>query len=94
MKDCAVKINKNQLKILQQLYKRKNDTKYFIAQMAIDNFIKWFDQDPNIDNVIFFCLNGDISDGTFVVIVSEKSINIFFAIQCICFDSVRQFSSY
>lgn len=95
MKDCAVKMDKNQLKILQQLYKQKNETKYFISQMAIDNFIKWYDQDPNVDYVHFFCLNGDISDGTFIVIVSKKiSINIFFAIQFICFKSVRQFSSF
>lgn len=43
---------------------------------TIDNYIRWIKNDPKTENLIFYSLNGDWSDGTFVVkVYNFKSIN-------------------
>ncbi|XP_063697440.1 uncharacterized protein LOC134828395 [Culicoides brevitarsis] len=39
-----------------------------VGYYLVDNYVKWVEKDPNIKNLAFYCLNGDWSDGTFVVI--------------------------
>lgn len=70
MVDRAIEIDRNDLPKLKSLY-QSNDHKRATAYMTIDNYIRWFDQDPHIKHIRFFCLNGDFSDGTFVVTVSS-----------------------
>lgn len=43
-----------------------------IGYYTLNNFIRWLDKDPNIENLRFYCLNGDFSDGTFAIFVSDK----------------------
>lgn len=76
MKYSLAEIGRKDLPILLNLYKR-NDLKHYIAYTTIENYIRWIEQDVNDKNVKFFCLNGDFSDGTFVVTVSIK-IRIFY----------------
>lgn len=45
--------------------------KSYIALMTLETYIRWFKEHSDIKNVHFYCLNGDYSDGTFVVTVSK-----------------------
>lgn len=67
--DNLVKIGRKKLPKLRSLF-AKNEEKRFFAYMVINNYIRWFEQDPDLEYLNFFCLNGDFSDGTFVVTVS------------------------
>lgn len=49
-----------------------------VGYYLVDNYIRWIAKEPNIQNLSFYSLNGDLSDGTFVVVVSF-----------IQFDSIR-----
>lgn len=69
MIDNLTEIDRQDLPFLQALYTRDRPENY-ITFMTIDNYIRWFKQDPDVKNIKFFCLNGDFSDGTFVVTVS------------------------
>lgn len=69
MKDRLVKISPEKLKSLIKLYKNVNSTTY-LTYLTIKNYLDWVEQDPNIKHIEFLSLNGDISDGTFVIIVS------------------------
>lgn len=69
MTDQIVEIDKKDLPALKELY-IPDGVKNYIAYTTIDNYIRWFEQDLNIKHIEFFCLNGDFSDGTFVVTVS------------------------
>lgn len=69
MVDKLIKIDRKNLHILKTLY-TPDASKNYTAFTTIDTYIRWFEQDPNVKNIIFFCLNDDFSDGTFVVIVS------------------------
>lgn len=44
-----------------------------IGYLLVDDYIKWAEKVAvnHIKNVKFYTLNGDFSDGTFVVVVSE-----------------------
>ncbi|XP_063701906.1 uncharacterized protein LOC134831981 [Culicoides brevitarsis] len=39
-----------------------------VGYYLVDNYVKWVEKDPNIKNLKFYSLNGDWSDGTFVVV--------------------------
>lgn len=67
--DSLIKVDKTKLPKLRNLY-AKHDEKTFLSYMVINNYIRWFEKDPSLKYVEFFCLNGDISDGTYVVTVS------------------------
>lgn len=69
MTDYLVEIAQKDWPSLKQIY-FPDDPKKHVAYTTIDNYIRWFEQDPNVKHIKFFCLNGDYSDGTFVVIVS------------------------
>lgn len=75
MGDKLVEINRTELPLLRMLYTRdSNDldesTKSRLTCMAIDEYISCFEQDPDVAHIKFFCLNGNILNGTFVVVVS------------------------
>lgn len=66
-----MEIDRKDLPLLRDLYKADSSRRY-ITYVVIDTYIKWIQHDPNIEYLIFYCLNGDLSHGTFVVFVSEK----------------------
>lgn len=73
MSDHLVEIPPEDWQQLRSLYK-SDEEKSYIAYCTIDNYIRFVKQDPNIQHIKFYCLNGDFSDGTFVVIVSQIMI--------------------
>lgn len=73
MANYLVEIDRKELPILQHLYK-SNGTKSYIGYMTLNNYIRWFEQDPDVKHIKVFCLNGDFSDGTFVLTVSIRLI--------------------
>lgn len=72
--DRLVEILPKDLSTLKNLYKSaENDSRTHIAYESIDVYIRWLEQDPNASTYIkFYCLNGDFSDGTFIVTVSMR----------------------
>lgn len=56
-------------KNLQKLYTRK-ELRNGVTFCTIGNYIRFYEQDSKIKHIKFYCLNGNFSDGTFVVIVS------------------------
>lgn len=75
MENKLTEINRKDLPLLQRLY-NPNEPDTHIAYTTIDTYIRWFEQNPSLNNdkVKFYCLNGDFSYGTFVVTVSDKTI--------------------
>lgn len=74
--DHLVEIRYDELPILKDMYNSKG-LKTRIAYTTIDNYMRWLEQGPEeYKYITFFCLNGDFSDGTFVVTVS--TISFFF----------------
>lgn len=69
--DRLVEIQQKDLSILKNMYTSKDGCRTNIAYITIVNYIRWIEIDPNESKDIkFLCLNGDFSDGTFIVIVS------------------------
>lgn len=73
MGDKLIEINKNDLQHLLNLYTTSNKLKSEMGCVTIETYIRWHQQDPNLEDLKFFCWNGYYSSGTFVVIV--RSIN-------------------
>lgn len=73
MADRLTEINVADLPRLRDLYKPQvNVRKSCITLTTIETFIDWFEQNPTLTDVTFYCLNGDFSDGTFAVIVCAR----------------------
>lgn len=71
MTDRLTEIAVVDLPKLRDLYKPvAGVTKSYIAFTTIENYIDWYNQDPNLSTVKVYCLNDDFSDGTFALIVS------------------------
>lgn len=70
MEDKLIEINKNELQHLLNLYTTSNKSE--VGRVTIETYIRWHQQDPNLDDLKFFCLNGDFSSGTLVVIVRSQ----------------------
>lgn len=71
--DHLVEIPSKDLPTLKNMYKSKDGERTQIAYEAIDVLMRILEQDPSANTFIkFYCLNGDISDGTFIVMVSNK----------------------
>lgn len=88
MEDQLTEISIEDLKRLRDLY-TPDGTKSYTAFVTIDNYLRWTEQEQkaNNGNIKFFCLNDDISNGTFAIVVSFIEI-------CWTFDIERQpFSS-
>lgn len=73
MADKLTEIDRKDLLLLRELYK-PDGVKSYISYITIDTYIRWLQQDPNIKYLTFYCLNGDLSQGTFVVLVSAINI--------------------
>lgn len=72
MTDKLVEVDRKEWIDLRDLY-QQDWPKYMIGYYTLNNFISWIKQDPDIKNVHLYSLNGDCTDGTFVVIVSCKN---------------------
>lgn len=76
--DCLVEIQHKNLPILREMYNSPGG-KTHTAYTTIDNYIRWIEQGPEeTKHIKFLCLNGDFSDGTFVVTVSIHKSYLFF----------------
>lgn len=75
MENTLVKVDRNDWHILRNMYEKSGE-EYYLTYAVIDNFIQLFEQDQNVKHVNLFCLNGDYSDGTFVMIVSIKIFHL------------------
>lgn len=69
MSDGLVEIDRDDLIALKNLYSL-DGSKSYIAYTTLDNYIRWFQQDSIVKHIKVFCLNGDFSDGTFVITVN------------------------
>lgn len=72
--DQLIEINREHLPLLRDLYK-PNTLRNYIAYMTIDIYVRLFEREPHIKQIQFYCLNGDFSNGTFIVTVSDH-INV------------------
>lgn len=70
MTDRLVEVDRKDLPKLKELY-TPDGSKSYIAYTTIDNYIRWFEQNPNVKHINIFCLNGNFDDGTFVVTVTS-----------------------
>lgn len=67
MFDKLVEISRDDLVKLRDLYKvdwPKNHVGYY----TIQNYITWFEKESNIKNLSIYSLNGDWSDGTYLIV--------------------------
>lgn len=88
MTDRPVEIEPKDWQKLKNLY-TPDGLKNYIAYTTIDNYIRWFEQAPNVKHVKIFSLNGDFSDGTFVVTVNISSDQWLFGFfEMILFSSI------
>lgn len=71
--DKLVQIPRSDLPQLRDLF-LLDWPKHIIEHGLVDNYIRWFEQDPHYGDVTIYSLNGDWSDGTFAVIVSSNKI--------------------
>ncbi|CAD7079806.1 unnamed protein product [Hermetia illucens] len=69
MADRLVDIPIQDLVTLRDFYKGDWPT-YNIGYGIVDTYVRWLGKDPNIPHIRIFSLNGDWSDGTFIIIVS------------------------
>lgn len=82
MNDRLTEIDRKDLPFLRDLFKVGSATSY-ISYAIIDNYIRWIQQDPLIKHLKFYCLNDDLSHGTFVVTVSFLFSSVSEAL-CLC----------
>lgn len=68
MAEQLVKIERENWPKLRDLYSR-NDPTALLGHRVVENYIQWFDKSPSAQNINFYSLDGDWSDGTFVAIV-------------------------
>lgn len=67
--DRLVEIPRADWPTLRDLY-RHEWPRHFLVVQTIDTFIRWTEQQPTIDDLHIFSLNGDWSDGTCLAVVS------------------------
>lgn len=69
MENRLVEIKSEQWESLKSLYLPETP-ETILGLSTISNYARWIQQDRHIDNLAIYSLNGDWSDGTFVVVVS------------------------
>lgn len=72
-----VEIPRNSLLNLRNLF-LQNWPEHILGYDLINNYIRWFNQDPNYDKAKILSLNGDWSDGTFLIIVRKLKFIILY----------------
>lgn len=70
MSDKLVEIESENWPALRDLYSA-NDPSTIYAHCTVDNYIQWLEKEPLQKDWFIYSLNGDWSDGTYVVVVSE-----------------------
>lgn len=70
MADKLVEIERRDWPALRDLYS-PNSPATFIAHSAVDTYIRWTNQQPDLPNLAIYSLNGDWSDGSFAAVVSS-----------------------
>lgn len=65
-----VEIDRSELVQLRNLY-LVNWPENMLGYYTVENFIRWLEKEPTLGNLVFYSLNGDWSDGTFVAIVTK-----------------------
>lgn len=78
--DRLVEITRRDLEILKKLYAINGSAQNYVTYTAIDNYIRWFEKDSQLKHIKVYCLNGNFSDGTFVVIVRWKLLHFAYHI--------------
>lgn len=87
--DKIIEIPRSDLPQLRDLFKQ-DWPKHIIGHDLVNNYIRWFEQDPNFDEAKFYALNGDCSDGTFIVIVSTILVKFYFLLMSpLCVGQIR-----
>lgn len=71
--DRLIEITRKNLEILKKLYALNGCAQSYVSYTTIDNYIRWFKQDSHLKHINVYCLNGNFSDGTFIIIVSLNS---------------------
>jgi hypothetical protein len=67
--DRLCEIPKESLLELRDLYDQDWPQNYN-GYCLIDNYIRWYQSQPEIRHLKIYCLNDDWTDGTFVIVVS------------------------
>lgn len=75
MKDKLVEIESQNWPALRDMYAADNPFTYY-GHCTIDNYIRWFEKEPIGRDWFIYSLNGDWSDGTYLVVVSDYSLFI------------------
>jgi hypothetical protein len=72
MMDQLTHIPQESLPELRDLFKKDWPTNH-VGYYTVDNYIRWLARDSAIQNLDIFALNGDWSDGTFLIVVRDSS---------------------
>ncbi|CAD7092441.1 unnamed protein product [Hermetia illucens] len=76
MADKLVDIPIQDLTSLRDLY-REDWPKYSIGYGTVDTYVRWLNKDPNIPHIRILSLNGDWSDGTFIITIRKNQLYNF-----------------
>lgn len=89
MENKLVKIESEEWGNLKAIYSPETP-ETILGLSTISNYIRWNKKCPQIDNLAIYSLNGNWSDGLFVVVVCSHSKLIFWKI----FDSIKSQPTY
>lgn len=68
--DRLIEVPRAEWPKLRDLYLSHKSSSY-IAYTALDSYIRWLTAHPNTRHVNIYSLNGELSDGTFAIIVNK-----------------------
>lgn len=74
--DHLVEIPMTVLPELRDLF-LKEWPNHIIGYDLVNNYIRWYEQDPNYADAKFYSLNGDWTDGTFIILVSTFCVELW-----------------
>lgn len=74
MADKLVEIEREHWQTLRDLHLPTRPETYF-GYCLLDNYIRWFEKDPNDVDIVFYSLNGDWSDGTFFGVWKSQDVS-------------------
>lgn len=72
MDNRLVEIESEKWEELKVLYEPET-SETILGLSTINNYIRWIKRDASLSHLAFYSLNGDWSDGTFVVVVSIQT---------------------
>lgn len=76
MADILVEIPSEDWCKLRDLYS-VDDPKTYLAHCTVDNYIRYLEREPNGKDWHIYSLNGDWSDGTYILIVSYSRSTLY-----------------